>query len=775
MFRNLLKRALNLNIELSIPERCLSSKSESNEFGNLVCMIANMPKEPKAAKELRIQRMKAKAKGAQQARPAEITLWVLGNGALGNPKSLYVSSDQSRYLFNCGEGTQRLAHEHKMKLSKLEHIFFTHSNWSNIGGLPGLALTIQDIGVPEICIHGPRNIEKLFEMTKGFMVMENLKLAKRNPADRAFVDNCMRVEYVSLFPREATNAKRLKRDEDVAIVVAYICKLHSKPGQLQLDRCVQMGVPPGPLLGELKNGKDVTLPNGNIVKSSDVVSAEEPGPVFIVLEVPSVDYLDCLLEAREFERHQLSAAAPEDAAKVVVHFTPSAIMEDPLYVQWIRRFPASTVHLALNEYSSPESSVAIHRAQHRLHLLNCNIFPLLKSEVQRQPPKTLSELNVCPGETLAKFRLRPCHGLERDSAIKIDADAYIREAHSSPHFEERLSELKAATRALDSTKTVPSYPEVVFLGTASAIPGKERNVSSILVNVNVHSREDSSVLLDCGEGTSKQMIRFYGSQEFHRVLSRLSCVFVSHMHADHHLGLLQLLKERQLSLQLLDLPWHPLTVIAPRFLVPWISRYHSVFEPVSHLFSYVDNASLLWDRAEVSNEQRALFTRWGLQSLSTVLVKHCKHAYGITLTTQGGWKVTYSADTMPCDTLIQAGEGSDLLIHEATMEDDLADEAAIKITTSEAIDAGRRMGAKFTLLTHFSQRYAKLPLISESFHSTVGCAFDHMKVSPQDLPALPLLFPALKSIFAEHYQEMREKTAKKLRQKSIIEEKMRAT
>lgn len=42
-----------------------------------------------------------------------------------------------------------------MKLSKLEHIFITHPSWENIGGLPGVALTIQDVGVPEITLHGP--------------------------------------------------------------------------------------------------------------------------------------------------------------------------------------------------------------------------------------------------------------------------------------------------------------------------------------------------------------------------------------------------------------------------------------------------------------------------------------------------------------------------------------------------------------------------------------------------------------------------------------------
>jgi len=79
----------------------------------------------------------------------------LGSGAPGAPKALYVFTDQSRYLFNVGEGTQRLAHEHKMKLSKLEHIFITRPTWDNIGGLPGVSLTIQDVGVPEITIHGP--------------------------------------------------------------------------------------------------------------------------------------------------------------------------------------------------------------------------------------------------------------------------------------------------------------------------------------------------------------------------------------------------------------------------------------------------------------------------------------------------------------------------------------------------------------------------------------------------------------------------------------------
>lgn len=64
----------------------------------------------------------------------------------------------NRYLFNCGEGTQRLAHEHKVKLSRLEHIFITSKTWRNIGGLPGLSLTLQGVGVPRIVLHGPEGL-----------------------------------------------------------------------------------------------------------------------------------------------------------------------------------------------------------------------------------------------------------------------------------------------------------------------------------------------------------------------------------------------------------------------------------------------------------------------------------------------------------------------------------------------------------------------------------------------------------------------------------------
>lgn len=141
----------NLGICFHIITRNFSVKTRLKD------LLINMPKEAVHVPALKAGR-KAKKETFSKYPAGIINLQVLGSGAKGAPRSLYVFTDQTRYLFNCGEGTQRLAHEHKMKLAKLEHIFLTSNSWENTGGLPGVALTIQDIGVPEITLHGAPRI-----------------------------------------------------------------------------------------------------------------------------------------------------------------------------------------------------------------------------------------------------------------------------------------------------------------------------------------------------------------------------------------------------------------------------------------------------------------------------------------------------------------------------------------------------------------------------------------------------------------------------------------
>ena len=94
---------------------------------------------------------------------------------------------------------------------------------------------------------------------------------------------------------------------------------------------------------------------------------------------------------------------------------------------------------------------------------------------------------------------------------------------------------------LQSNSDILDFPKITFLGTGSSVPSKYRNVSSILVE----NLPGKYIILDCGEGTVLQLHRMFGREKAMDVLTGLTAVYISHLHADHHLGLIQIIKERE--------------------------------------------------------------------------------------------------------------------------------------------------------------------------------------------------------------------------------------
>ena len=78
--------------------------------------------------------------------------------------------------------------------------------------------------------------------------------------------------------------------------------------------------------------------------------------------------------------------------------------------------------------------------------------------------------------------------------------------------------------------------EVTILGSSSATPIFNRNPSAQSLNINDHL-----YLVDCGEGTQLQMLRFDVKA------SRIDHIFISHLHGDHYLGLVGLLSSMHLN------------------------------------------------------------------------------------------------------------------------------------------------------------------------------------------------------------------------------------
>ncbi|XP_066582125.1 ribonuclease Z, mitochondrial isoform X2 [Prorops nasuta] len=701
-------------------------------------------------------------------------LIVAGSGSYGTASSMFLVTDHKKYLFNCGEGTQRICNEHKIKIIKMEHIFLTSNRWSNFGGIPGMLLTSQGMGIENLTVHGPKGNVQLIEATKKFAPLTISVSEAPCNTNEPFKDSTMTVWYVPIkkasrhetnILKQTTNdnydinqnGKRILNESDSfnkkektefddtqpeeVDAMSYICKMQDKPtGKLLLEKCLEKGLTPGPLLKKIKDGEDVTLPNGTIVRSKDVCEPAVVGPTFLVVECPTFDHL--------------------------VHFTPSDIMSNQIYKDWMNKFPKETHHLIINEKNTCRSSEAIYRYQHGLHLIHPDIFPILDTKFMENSDNEQLEINR--DETLVHYAksnltvgLIPKQYIDSSHCIKLQPKEYIQNALDVENFLDVLAEHQTNVAAL--TKTLPQtplYPKVTFLGTGSSIPSKTRNTSAILLN----TEPDHSILLDCGEGTMNQIIKLYGESGAKKVLASIKAIYVSHLHADHHLGIFGVLEERR------KVTNESLYAIIPNQLFPWFNFYDTNFNKFLDNVKLINNKDILMDSPDMRNSKiQGLYDALKITSIDTTPVYHCQFAYGVSLELISGLKIVYSGDTRPSTNLVKLGQNCDILIHEATMEDELHEEAKKKShsTVSEAIKIGNDMNAKFILLTHFSQRYCKVPRITDGLDLTnIGIAFDNMQVHYSELPLLPLFYTPMKVLFNEHFNDLEDRAFK--RQKKLL-------
>ncbi|KAJ7989460.1 hypothetical protein DPEC_G00304780 [Dallia pectoralis] len=739
--------------------------------------------------------------------PAIVYAQVVGAGTRDNGPSLYVFSEFNRYLFNCGEGTQRLMQEHKLKAARLDNIFITRMSWENVGGLSGMILTLKDTGVPEVNLSGPPQLEKYVNAIRVFSgPLEEIKLSVRPcTAETQHTDETMTVSQIPIRanfctdkpmntmnsgknspsrspqiqePRRSVDSDDTGRREretspggkaqvtrDPALVVAYVCKLHPKKGNFLVAQAKELGLPVGTaaigrLIAALKDGKSVTY-EGKEIHPEQVCTPTDPGPAFIVVECPSEEFVQPICTNQQLSRYQVGG--PEDPAALVVHMTPERVLKNDQYQQWMERFPSTTEHLILNEQACSAHNVRSYKIQTQLNLIHPEIFPELKHYKTKETLATLNTPNV-RAECLLKFQLRPKTEWQRDALLSCDTEEFVKEAAQVPNFIQEVEKCKgfSATDAALLSGQAEKFPEVVFLGTGSALPMKIRNVSGTLVNIS----STQSLLLDCGEGTFGQLCRHYGD-DVDETLANISTVFISHMHADHHTGLLSLLFQRERAMTVLGKTFSPICLVAPVQIMFWLNQYHDHCEEILRHVSFVPS-KFLCEGAELPSVKttsliEALLKKSDLEKFQTCLVRHCKHAFACSITHQSGWQLVFSGDTMPCDALVNMGKSATLLIHEATLEDGLEEEAVAKrhSTTSQAIGIGMKMNAQFIMLNHFSQRYAKIPLFREDFNDRVGISFDHMQIRFGDFKIVPRLIPPLKSLFAEEIGEMEDRREKR--------------
>jgi ribonuclease Z len=262
---------------------------------------------------------------------------------------------------------------------------------------------------------------------------------------------------------------------------------------------------------------------------------------------------------------------------------------------------------------------------------------------------------------------------------------------------------------------------VVFAGTAGSVPTARRGLPATLIR-----RGGDRILVDCGEGTQRQLIRSVG-------LTDLDEIFITHLHVDHWLGLPGMIK----SFELRDRD-RPLTVYGPRGIRQAMDGLRFVlgkvrfglhvvelekFEQVEH-DGYVIEAIPARHRVEafgyalVEDDRPGRFdaelaTARGvapgpdfgrLQRGETVDGVRPEEVIG---ETRAGRRVVLSGDTAPCDAIADAAYRADLLVHEATFTEEEHDRArdTAHSTARQAAQLAEEAEVGLLALTHVSTRY----------------------------------------------------------------------
>ncbi len=106
--------------------------------------------------------VRMKERGRDPGLSSRINLQIISNGYADTSKSLILNNDQTNYLFNCGEGTQRTLQEKnttwEIKFSKTKHLFMTKKSWDTMGGLLGLCISLKETYLNEITFHAPCDV-----------------------------------------------------------------------------------------------------------------------------------------------------------------------------------------------------------------------------------------------------------------------------------------------------------------------------------------------------------------------------------------------------------------------------------------------------------------------------------------------------------------------------------------------------------------------------------------------------------------------------------------
>jgi ribonuclease Z len=183
-----------------------------------------------------------------------------------NVTSLAIRRGGETFLFDCGEGTQRQMMRYGVSFN-VGDIFFTHMHADHILGVTGLIRTMALQGRTDpMRLFGPPKSERL------------LRQAVTLGSDKQHFP----ISYVEMTPgeplqRDGYSILPFSVEHGGALALGLAILESPRLGRFNPDLARSMGIPEGPLWGQIHKGQEITLPDGRVVHPSELVGPTRAG------------------------------------------------------------------------------------------------------------------------------------------------------------------------------------------------------------------------------------------------------------------------------------------------------------------------------------------------------------------------------------------------------------------------------------------------------------------------------------------------------------------
>ncbi len=201
--------------------------------------------------------MKLTILGCYAATPRTIT----------NPTSQVLEINGHMFLIDAGEGTQVQLRRKKLKFQRINHIFISHLHGDHFYGLVGLISTYTLLNrQSELHVYGPKGVKEI--------ILLQLRLGNSYTSYGLYFHELESKESELIFEDDKVIVKTIPLDHRI---YANGFLFETKPGDrklrigtiedLGIERCYYQ---------KIKNGGDITLDDGTVVKNADITYDPDP-------------------------------------------------------------------------------------------------------------------------------------------------------------------------------------------------------------------------------------------------------------------------------------------------------------------------------------------------------------------------------------------------------------------------------------------------------------------------------------------------------------------